>query len=449
MKLAVIGAGWAGLAAAVRATQQGHSVTVFEASRTLGGRARAVSVSLPGGNSVLLDNGQHILIGAYSETLQLMRLVGANPDEQLLRLPLTLQYPDGSGLRLPGWPSPLDALGGILQNSSWSWNDKWSLLRAATLWQMQGFRCPAQSTVQNLCSGLTPRVLETLIEPLCVSALNTPAERASAQVFLRVVKDSLFGVKGGSNLLLPKTDLTALFPRVAAAWLQNQGGSVHTASRVESISQNKSGRWIILGTDVDELFDAVLLAGSASATARLLQDSAAQCTPRLGQVMQRWAAQAHAIQFEEIATVYAHAAGLQLAQPLLALHSDDEHPAQFIFDKGQLGGPDGLFAFVVSANTMDRDSVQAKVISQGNAHLSHVLGTRRFAAVQTIVEKRATFACTPGLHRPHACIAPGLLACGDYLEGPYPATLEGAVRSGIDAGCATFANRIKTHKLNL
>jgi predicted NAD/FAD-dependent oxidoreductase len=54
-------------------------------------------------------------------------------------------------------------------------------------------------------------------------------------------------------------------------------------------------------------------------------------------------------------------------------------------------------------------------------------------ALQTIVEKRATFACTPGLLRPSQHIAPRLLACGDYVVGPYSATLEGAVRSGVAA----------------
>jgi len=59
--------------------------------------------------------------------------------------------------------------------------------------------------------------------------------------------------------------------------------------------------------------------------------------------------------------------------------------------------------------------------------------------VLTVVEKRATFACTPGLQRPAQDIAPGLLACGDYVDGPYPATLEGAVRSGISAAHALDA----------
>ena len=61
------------------------------------------------------------------------------------------------------------------------------------------------------------------------------------------------------------------------------------------------------------------------------------------------------------------------------------------------------------------------------------LGATRLRIVQTVIERRATFACTPGLARPAMQIAPGLAACGDYLDGPYPATLEGAVRSGLDA----------------
>ena len=81
--VAVVGGGWAGLAAAVTLAERGAPVTVFEASRSLGGRARRVSI-----DGIDLDNGQHVLIGAYRETLRLMRLVGVDPDELLVRFPL-------------------------------------------------------------------------------------------------------------------------------------------------------------------------------------------------------------------------------------------------------------------------------------------------------------------------------------------------------------------------
>ncbi|PIW09738.1 MAG: desaturase, partial [Comamonadaceae bacterium CG17_big_fil_post_rev_8_21_14_2_50_60_13] len=112
MKVAVVGAGWAGLAAAVHALRAGHQVTLFEASAHVGGRAR--TLPLGDGGAPKLDNGQHILIGAYTETLRLMRQVGINPDAVLHDLPLALRFADGSGLTFPDWPSPLDALAGML-----------------------------------------------------------------------------------------------------------------------------------------------------------------------------------------------------------------------------------------------------------------------------------------------------------------------------------------------
>ena len=474
LKVAIIGAGWSGLAAAVHATWAGHIATVFEASHAIGGRARALNglkkCTLPNGTLALLDNGQHILIGAYADTLRLMRQVGVNPDEALLSLPMTLMFPDGLGLTFKSWPTPLDALGGILSARGWSITDKASLLRAALGWQLKGFTCAADLSVAQLCHGLTPKVTAELIEPLCVSALNTPAGRASAHVFLRVLRDALFGIQGGSRLLLPRVDLSALFPDAAAVWLQQHGGHVRLGQRVQSLQiqgkaqedrqeglqENRQGNlqgkqpavgWLVDG----EAFDAVILATSASNAALALMKSAQVATESIAIQMQQWAAMCQALAFEHIATVYAWAANARLAQPMLALRHNGPpavqspaprsvplpapcltpSPAQFVFDRGQLGGPQGLLAFVVSAAEGDRATLEAQVLAQAQAQLGLTL-----QAVQTVFEKRATFACTPGLQRPQTLIAPGLLACGDYVAGPYPATLEGAVRSGMAAANA-------------
>ena len=423
MKVAVVGAGWAGMAAAVTATQCGHHTTVFEAARAVGGRARALNGTMPDGTPVVLDNGQHILIGAYSQTLKLMRTVGVDPQATLLRLPLTLLFPDGDGLALPDWPSPLDALAGIARAKGWTWADKWSLLRAATGWQLGGFACAPETSVADLCRTLTPTVLATMIDPLCVSALNTPAARASGQVFLTVLRDSLFGGRGSSNLLLPRADLATLFPQAAANWLQTQGGVVQLGTRVEQITPHANG-WLVN----NQSFDAILWATASSNAALSIAESARNAPKTIANAMQTWATTAQALQFEAIATVYAHAASARLSQPMLALRSDATHPAQFVFDRGQLGGPMGLLAFVVSASEGDRDTLQTRILAQAQAQLGLAL-----MPLQTVVEKRATFACTPGLVRPTQAVAPGLWACGDYVDGPYPATLEGAVRSGIDA----------------
>ena len=436
------------MAAAVTAHRAGHSVAVFESTRTLGGRARAVSANLPDGTPVTVDNGQHILIGAYSETLALMHAVGVDVEKSLLRLPLAMQFPDGQGLSMRRLPSPLDAVWGMLTVRGWSTGDKWSLLHSALRWQWNGFRCSADTTVSQLCSSLTSRVMDTLIDPLCVSALNTPANRASGQVFLTVLRDSLFGGRGASTLLLPTVDLSGLFPQTAADWLVQHGAAVHFGARIDTLQclpaddghcgpANAPGpqRWALHG----ELFDAVIWATSSAVTAQTLAASAPNCPSPVAAAMGAWVAQAQALEFEAIATVYAYAPGARLPQPMLALRSDAVAPAQFVFDRGQLGGPAGLLAFVVSASQGARAVLQEQVLAQGHIQLRSFLGGGILCPVQTIVEKRATFACTPGLHRPVQTIAPGLLACGDYIDGPYPATLEGAVRSGVSAAWALGA----------
>ena len=406
-RIAVVGAGWAGLACAVEAVSRGDSVTVFEAARAPGGRARAVAGSAPP-----LDNGQHILIGAYVETLALMRRVGAEPQTLLQRQPLSLRFADGGGLALKGGPALAALLWGVATARGWSWSDKAALLRTAGAWGLRGFRCAPGLTVAELCRDLPPRAMHELVEPLCVSALNTPVRTASAEVFLRVLRDALLSAPGGSDLLLPRTDLDALLPSPATAWLGAQGATVRNGHRVLALKAGATG-WTVDG----EHFDRVVLACPPGEAARL----AAMATPPDND----WPATCRALKFEPIATVYAQAVR-GLSQPMLALRSGPGLPAQFVFDRGRLGGPRGLLAFVVSASRDEREALEAGARRQAREQLG--LDVR---PVATLIDKRATFACTAGLRRPGSLVAPGLLACGDYIEGPYPATLEGAVRSGL------------------
>ena len=469
MKVAVIGAGWAGMAAALAHTQAGRQVTVFETARTVGGRARAVQAALPGGSPITLDNGQHILIGAYAESLRLMRLVGVDPDTALLRMPLALQYPDGQGLALPDAAPPFDALWGIATARGWSWRDKLALMRTAMVWRLRGFVCAPGLSVADLCVGLTPRLMAQFIEPLCVSALNTPAHAASGEVFLRVLQDSLFSGRGGSNLLLPRTDLGALFPQAAVHWLERAGGCVHAGERVTGLLPLPGGRWHVQrnaqaqvqghlqahaqGMDAgarkdggnsgkearmppsDALaFDHVTLACAPGEASRLVAGVAAmRGVPTTDQhAARQWSTLAAGLRFEAITTVYIHAPGVRLPQPMLALRNTAGHPAQFVFDRGQINGQQGLLAFVVSTSSGDRALIESQVLQQAAAQLTLPPG-QKISAVKTVVDKRATFACTPGLQRPGLAVLGGLTACGDYIAGPYPATLEGAVLSGTAA----------------
>ncbi len=440
MKVAVVGAGWAGMAAAVEAAGLGMDVTVFEATRTLGGRARALSAAKPDGTSLTLDNGQHILIGAYSETLALMQRVGLELPHVLMALPLSLPYPDGTGLQTPAWaarwPAPLDALAAIATARGWTWGERLALIRASLRWQMAGFRCEPSATVESLCEDLPERVMRELVEPLCVSALNLPASHASAAVFLRVMRDALFGRGAAgfnaSSLLLPRTDLTRLFPAAAAQWLQqhhDKTSRIQLGARITGL-RAEGTQWRLTGDGIDQAFDRVIWATTASVAAQTLLAHADD-----NEALASWALSAHALGFTAITTVYAWAPGARLAAPMLALRAEPDEqaaPAQFVFDRGQLSPDDpaaqGVLAFVVSASTGERDDLQARVVLQGQRQLGLAL-----QPWVTVVEKRATFACTAGLERPGALMAPGLFAAGDYVQGPYPATLESAVRSGLAA----------------
>lgn len=416
MRVAVVGGGWAGLAAAVQAVQADHSVCLFEMARELGGRARRVDSA-----GHVLDNGQHILIGAYRSTLDLIRTLGVCESDVLLRLPMALRYADGSGLAFPQGAAVVAFARAVLGASGWSVSERSALLGAAAVWAARRFRCPPGWTVAQLARGLPARVRGDLIEPLCVAALNTPASAASAAVFLRVLRDALFGGRGGSDLLLPRRPLDALLPAPAAGWLEQAGAQLRCSTRVGEIRSAGAG-WTVDGED----FDAVVLACSAVEAARL----AAPIAPA-------WAARAAAFDYEPIVTVYLRSAGTRLPQPMTALRAGPAAPAQFIFDHGALGGTPGLFAAVVSGA---REWLQAGL--EATADAVRVQAEEAFASstwrepptvLRALAERRATFLCKPALDRPPSCIAPRLAAAGDYVEGPYPATLEGAVRSGLQA----------------
>lgn len=430
-RIAVVGGGWAGMAAAVElASVSAHQVTVWESSAHWGGRARGLALALPSGEEITVDNGQHILIGAYTACRALMERVGVSTDASFIQRPLAMRYPDGRGIRFPDSAPPWDALIGIATAKGWSLLERLHLLRRAAAWQRQGFRCAPQASVADLCAGLPPRLLAEFFEPLCISALNTPLHQASGQVFLRVLQDSLFAVDKGSHFWLPLVNLGQLFPVAAASWLQARGHDCHLGSRVPQLVQAGAG-WQLQG----QHYDQVLLACPAWEAARLVQAAFAHPANDHAEAL-AWADDAGRLTHTAIATVYAwnpapDPLGQSLHAPWLALHSSPSQPAQFVFDRAQLGGPSGLLAFVISTSEGDRAEIEQQVIAQAQAQLGLAL-----QPLKTVVEKRATFACTPGMQRPGMVIAPGLLACGDYIDGPYPATLEGAVRSGIAAAHA-------------
>ncbi|MDQ7969226.1 MAG: hydroxysqualene dehydroxylase HpnE [Oxalicibacterium faecigallinarum] len=426
--IAVIGGGWAGCTAAVELADAGFHITLFESSRTLGGRARTVSV-----HDQLLDNGQHILLGAYADTLAQLRKVGVDPESALLRLPLQMRYPagcDGMDFLAPRLPAPLHMLVALFRASGLARDDKMALARFSTSARWMDWQLNEDCDVLTLLERFdqTERLIRLLWRPLCIAALNTPIEQASAQVFLNVLRDSLGAKKRtASDMLLPRIDLSSLYPERAAAYVQNLGSKVTIGCSIKNILKTDDGWALQKSIGETQTFDGIVLATSPSIASGLLQSIDDIPIP--------------AMTFEPITTCYLqYTKETSLAQPMFALLDDPAigHWGQFVFDRGQLQDDNkGLLAVVISTANAATDLTHSELIQAVAAQLADALQQPQLAQPlwgQVITEKRATFSCTPSLQRAEEKTAHASFAlAGDYLNSPYPATIESAVRSGKKA----------------
>ncbi len=399
MKVAVVGAGWAGLAAAVDLTRRGAAVTLYEAGRVAGGRGRSVKI-----DGRTLDNGQHLLLGAYRETLALMRNVGADPDALFDRRPLQVMDRDGFRLALPSWPAPFNVAWGLLTAATVNGSEK---LKTA-LWMQRvkwrGFRLTRDESVADWldAAGQTGVLRRKLWEPLCLAALNTPVERASAQLFANVLRDSLGSPhRADTDLLLPRVPFGELLPEPACRWLTANGATLRFGQRVRSVSD----------ACVDgEAYDAVVVAVAPQHLQALLPEADA------------------CFEYEPIATVYLQfATKTALPFPLLYLGGAT---GAWAIDRG-----DGLFGCAISGHG-DWEALSDETLAE---EIESALGLGPADWRRVIREKRATFSCRPQQARPsHITADPRLILAGDYTWADYPATLEGAVRSGRRAAATVL-----------
>jgi len=428
VKFAVIGAGWAGCAAAVELTRRGKHVTLIEAARTAGGRARRVEHE---GHH--LDNGQHILLGAYHDSLRLMRTVGITPSQVLLRLPLQMRYPpgcDGMEFIAGSLPAPLHLLSALLTSRGLSVGDKLSLARFSSAARWMKWQLDVDCSVAELLERFeqTERLIQLMWRPLCISALNTPPERASARVFLKTLGDSLGAARSASDMLLPTRDLSALFPDAAINYVEKRGGKAHLGVHVRTLN-HQAHQWQITGDGFDECFDKVIVATPAYAAQTLLSPLNTALSDTLN------------FTYEPITTCYLkYDSSVRLASPFFALrdHAESSQWGQFVFDRGQLDTTQaGLLAVVISASTAAVAMGQSTLANAVAQQLADVFQRKELATTEwswVITEKRATFACEPNLRRPpNETALNHLWLAGDYTEGDYPATIEGAVQSGLRA----------------
>lgn len=421
----IVGGGWAGLAAAIELTHHQVPVTLYEASQTLGGRARSV-----GEGDQTIDNGQHLLLGAYQEFLRLLQLIGVPESHVLDRQALTLQMftPKAQTITLRTGrtlPAPLPLLIGLMSAKGLSLSERFATIRFCIALALSGFKLKDDLSVEDwLTQHHQPAsVTRALWEPLCLAALNTPIAYASAQVFLKVLHDAFAQQRNYADLLFSRVSLGDVFPTPARQFIVQHGGRIEVGQRVNRLYiHEESVRGVTVGSsDVDA--EHVVLAVTPVACQRLINTH-----PELGLLNEQLA---H-LSYEPICTVYLkYRADISIGRQMIGLIGGH---CQWLFDHRQYNKP-GCFTVVISGPgphmVMRNEQLLNTVTTEIAAIFPHWPAAEHRYVIR---EKRATFSCAVDInhHRPPTQTpVRGLWLAGDYTNTGYPATLEGAVRSGV------------------
>jgi squalene-associated FAD-dependent desaturase len=441
----VVGAGFAGLSAATSLAERGVRVTVLEARPTLGGRATAFTDP---GTGERVDNGQHVLIGGYSETFRFLRRLGTDGAVHL-QPRLTVDVVEQSGrvsrLQCPALPAPLHLLGGLVGWTALAWSDRFAALRIAMAMRADSVhadRTPATGaphpqaagerrfpaadgeTVREwlVRHGQTSRLIELLWEPLAVAALNESIDVAAAAPF-RAVLRRMFGTRrSDSSLGLPLEPIDDLYATPAREFVVQRGGEVRVSAAAR-IHVDPRLRVVVRG---DQLSAAAVI---CAVPWFALGETFAGCPPAVEPVLRA----AEATPASPIVTV-----NLWFDRPVTGnmFVGLPGRTMQWVFDKRQIfGEASSHLSLVCSAASAVVGQTNQQLIDLAVDEIRAALPQARGATLRRAVavrEKRATFSVAPGLpDRPRTATAvPGLFLAGDWIDTGLPATIESAVISG-------------------
>ena len=423
----VVGAGFAGLSAAVRLTRRGARVLVLESRARLGGRATAFP-DRDTGDSV--DNGQHVLLGCYTETLDFLRAIDAIGNVRI-QPQLAVTMIDGAGRRsrlvCPSLPAPLHLLAGVLEWDALSWADKLSALRMAAPLnlarrELRGGTAIAASPGETVDgwlvrNGQTARLREMLWHPLALAALNQPADQAAAPLFARVLAEMFGNDPRSAAIVLPARPLHLMYAEPARAYIEQHGGVVRTGATATVVIEGDVVRSVTGGGD-RWIAPAVISSVPWFALPELFEAEPPALAATLA-ASRRMAA-------SPIVTVNVWFDRPVLDQPFVGLPG---RAMQWVFDKGS------HLSLVSSGASPLVDMTNDALIATAHAELLEALPDVRSARLvrATVVrEPRATFSLAPGQPpRPKTATAvKGFFLAGDWIDTGLPATIESAVRSG-------------------
>lgn len=444
----VVGGGWAGLTAAIELVRHNIPTVLLESAKQLGGRARRV----PFENNVFndnnddnndnnntersqkqqstfpIDNGQHLLIGAYESTLSILRTIGVREDTILKREKLSLnikrQQQRDVKITAGRFPAPLHIAWGLLFARGLSVTDRIKALTFCAAMSKIDFTIEKDESCLSLFNRYqqTNSVIKCLWEPLCLAALNTQIQVASACIFLRMLREVFTHTRTDSDFLYTCTDLGTTFPEPAMDYIEKNGGNIRLGQRVVELDiKNLRVQGVKLNETTIEC-EQVVLATPYNITQKL----AAPYTE-----LQPLHDQLNELDHQPICTVYLqYPSDTRLKTDMIGLEGTT---AQWIFDRFIYGQP-GLMAVVISSSgdhmSLDNHSLCTLVEKEIQDLFPQWPSAQKRMVIR---EKRATFHSTINCNqfRPgNKTAVKGLWIAGDYTNTGLPATLESAVRSG-------------------
>jgi hydroxysqualene dehydroxylase len=445
----VLGGGFAGLSAAAALADAGARVSVLEARPTLGGRA---SSFIDPATGEVVDNGQHLMLGCYHQTLEFLALIGALGNVRI-QPDLEVAFVDEEGRRsvlsCPALPSPYHLLGGLMEWDALELRDRLSGLNlAASLGRARRFvatgkgylPASADETVENwlIRNGQSRRLREMLWEPLALAALNQSPAAAAAPPFVRVLGQMFGPDRRDSAIAMPLAPLSDMYAEPARRFIEARGGQVRVSSPARV--HLEAGR--VEAVEVrGERFEpgAVVAAVPWFALPELFTGDT--------RPMERVISAAGIAAASPIVTVNLWLDRQVLETSFVGLPG---RTFQWVFDKRQVFGDSARHLSFVSSGA-------EAVVGESNEALTRIAFAELRAAIPlardarvdrsvVVRERRATFSLAPGQPLRPATGTPvqGLYLAGDWTETGLPATIEGAVVSGLAAARAVLTQIAKS-----
>ena len=430
----VIGGGVSGLAAAVRLAGSGARVALLEQSPKLGGRCYSFRDEATGD---IVDNGQHVLVGAYTHTLAYLEAIGTRKFLKAQESILFVHPTDGrAALRSGTLPAPFHLASGLLTFSLLPLADRLRCLRAGLFlrsWSSGKERQLGAESVDGWLRrlGQSARSREVLWDPLCVSIMNEQPARASALLFARALRAAFLASRDDAAVLIPTIGQTELYVEPAVRYLASHGAHVRPGPEVGSVTEDGGRVTGVRLADGSVLSaPAVIAAVPPHSLGKIVPEGCAGATPFSG---------LGAFAFSPIISIHLWFDREVMDADFAAIVGKE---LQWVFNRRRLtgaGSTAGYLSGVISGAYASVDRTKEELVARAVRDIASVFPAcagARLLSSMVIKEKRATFSATSaaeGLRPSAETPIDGFFLAGDWTNTGLPATIEGAIRSGETA----------------